>query len=90
MLAAIVQPFFYQAFIALLLLIMGDFISTFCYHIPEHGFDSLHLQIHHSETFLLFMSNPQSLVALAAIFTTASTPTRKLRISQIQKQHQPF
>lgn len=48
MLAAIVQPFFYQVFIALLLLIMGDFISTFCYHIPEHVFGSLHLQTHHS------------------------------------------
>ncbi len=31
-----------------LLLCLGDFISTFFYHIPEHIFGSLHLQTHHS------------------------------------------
>jgi hypothetical protein len=33
---------------AWLLLILGDFFSTFCYHIPEHVFGSLHLKTHHS------------------------------------------
>ncbi|MDX2216889.1 MAG: hypothetical protein SFY66_26725 [Oculatellaceae cyanobacterium bins.114] len=31
-----------------LLLVLGDFISTFCYHIPEHVFGSLHLKTHHA------------------------------------------
>lgn len=30
-----------------LLLLLGDFFSTFCYHVPEHVFGSLHLQTHH-------------------------------------------
>ncbi len=30
------------------LLCLGDFFSTFCYHIPEHVFGKLHLQTHHS------------------------------------------
>lgn len=34
--------------IACLLLLLGDFISTFCYHVPEHVFGSLHLKTHHS------------------------------------------
>lgn len=34
--------------IALLLLVVGDFLSTFCYHIPTHVFGQLHLQTHHS------------------------------------------
>jgi hypothetical protein len=31
-----------------LLLILGDFLSTFFYHVPEHVFGSLHLITHHS------------------------------------------
>lgn len=34
--------------VAWLLLFLGDFVSTFCYHIPEHVFGSLHLQTHHA------------------------------------------
>lgn len=30
------------------LLLMGDFLSTFCYHVPEHVFGNLHLRTHHS------------------------------------------
>lgn len=30
------------------LLFLGDFISTFIYHIPEHVFGHLHLKTHHS------------------------------------------
>lgn len=33
---------------ALALLICGDFLSTFFYHIPEHVFGKLHLSTHHS------------------------------------------
>jgi hypothetical protein len=32
---------------AWLLLLLGDFLSTFCYHVPEHVFGSLHVQTHH-------------------------------------------
>jgi hypothetical protein len=34
--------------VAWLLLFFGDLISTFCYHVPEHVFGSLHLKTHHS------------------------------------------
>jgi hypothetical protein len=34
--------------VAWFLLVIGDFLSTFCYHIPEHVFGTLHLRTHHS------------------------------------------
>jgi hypothetical protein len=34
--------------VALLLLLIGDLLSTFCYHVPEHVFGRLHLRTHHS------------------------------------------
>jgi hypothetical protein len=34
--------------VAWLLLFAGDFLSTFCYHVPEHVFGKLHLTTHHS------------------------------------------
>lgn len=34
--------------VAWLLLVIGDFLSTFLYHVPEHVFGSLHLKTHHS------------------------------------------
>ncbi|MBD2451101.1 fatty acid hydroxylase [Nostoc sp. FACHB-152] len=34
--------------VAWLLLFVGDFLSTFVYHIPDHVFGSLHLKTHHS------------------------------------------
>jgi len=34
--------------IAWLLLFLGDLLSTFCYHVPEHVFGSLHVKTHHS------------------------------------------
>ncbi|BAT54752.1 hypothetical protein NOS3756_37250 [Nostoc sp. NIES-3756] len=34
--------------VAWLLLVLGDFLSTFFYHVPEHVFGSLHLKTHHS------------------------------------------
>jgi hypothetical protein len=32
-----------------LLLFIGDFLSTFCYHVPEHVFGKFHLLVHHSK-----------------------------------------
>jgi hypothetical protein len=32
---------------ALLLLLLGDFISTFAYHVPEHVFGKFHSLVHH-------------------------------------------
>jgi hypothetical protein len=34
--------------VAWTLLVAGDFLSTFLYHVPEHVFGSLHLQTHHA------------------------------------------
>jgi hypothetical protein len=33
----------------LLLLLIGDFLSTFLYHVPEHAFGKFHTLIHHSK-----------------------------------------
>ncbi|WP_052049563.1 hypothetical protein [Leptolyngbya sp. KIOST-1] len=33
---------------AVAILFFGDFLSTFCYHIPEHVFGKLHLSTHHA------------------------------------------
>ncbi len=30
------------------LLVLGDFLSTFIYHVPEHVFGTLHVKTHHS------------------------------------------
>lgn len=35
--------------VAFLLLLLGDFISTFCYHVPEHIFGKFHTIVHHSK-----------------------------------------
>jgi hypothetical protein len=32
-----------------LLLLFGDFISTFLYHVPEHVFGKFHCLVHHSK-----------------------------------------
>ena len=33
---------------ALLLLLIGDFLATFLYHVPEHIFGKYHLIVHHN------------------------------------------
>jgi hypothetical protein len=53
--------------IAWLLLVLGDFLSTFCYHIPEHVFGRLHLKAHHSAKknfrhYAILILNPQVLL----------------------------
>ncbi|MGF1587824.1 MAG: sterol desaturase [Pleurocapsa sp.] len=35
--------------VALLLLIVGDFLSTFFYHVPEHVFGKFHTLVHHGK-----------------------------------------
>ena len=35
--------------VALLLLLTGDFLSTFAYHVPEHVFGKFHTLVHHSK-----------------------------------------
>lgn len=35
------------ALVALILLLIGDFISTFFYHVPEHVFGKFHFIVHH-------------------------------------------
>lgn len=32
-----------------LLLLVGDFVSTFVYHVPEHAFGRLHCRVHHEK-----------------------------------------
>lgn len=34
--------------VASLLLLLGDFVATFCYHVPEHVFGKFHSLVHHS------------------------------------------
>ncbi len=48
MLEAIAKMLACQITTAWLLLFLGDFFSTFLYHVPEHVFGKLHLQTHHS------------------------------------------
>lgn len=35
--------------VALLMLLIGDFLSTFLYHVPEHVFGKFHSLVHHSK-----------------------------------------
>lgn len=36
-------------FVATLLLLIGDFLSTFFYHVPEHVFGTFHSLVHHGK-----------------------------------------
>ncbi|MCL1466914.1 sterol desaturase [Argonema galeatum] len=40
---------------AVLLLLIGDFISTFLYHVPEHIFGKFHTLVHHSQKHRSFI-----------------------------------
>lgn len=35
--------------VSTLLLLIGDFLSTFCYHVPEHVFGKFHTIVHHGK-----------------------------------------
>ena len=41
--------------VTVLLLIIGDFLSTFFYHVPEHVFGKFHTLVHHGKTVVLFI-----------------------------------
>lgn len=53
--------------VALLLLVLGDFFSTFLYHVPEHVFGKFHTAVHHSDNrsflhYAVLSKNPLVLV----------------------------
>ncbi|HBL11098.1 MAG TPA: sterol desaturase [Cyanobacteria bacterium UBA11162] len=55
------------ALVALLLLLLGDFISTFIYHVPEHVFGKFHSVVHHSKNrsfihYAVLTKNPLVLI----------------------------
>ena len=55
------------ALVALLLLILGDFLSTFLYHVPEHIFGKFHALVHHSKNrsfihYAVLSKNPLVLI----------------------------
>lgn len=55
------------AWVALLLLLIGDFLSTFLYHVPEHIFGKFHTLVHHSKNrsfihYAVLTKNPLVLV----------------------------
>lgn len=43
------MQFLNAALATLLLLVLGDFFSTFLYHVPEHAFGKFHTLVHHSK-----------------------------------------
>ncbi|MEL6138987.1 MAG: sterol desaturase family protein [Cyanobacteria bacterium J06628_6] len=52
---------------AFLLLLLGDFVATFIYHVPEHVFGRYHSLVHHSpnRSFVLYSiraRRPQALI----------------------------
>ena len=67
MLKSFVATLICQVTIAWLLLFLGDFLSTFLYHVPEHVFGRLHVQTHHSAKnnfrhYAVLNLNPQVLL----------------------------
>ena len=62
-----------------LLLIVGDFLSTFFYHVPEHVFGKFHTLVHHGKNrsfihYAVLSRNP--LVVLDAVsYTHLTLPT---------------
>lgn len=53
--------------VALLLLLLGDFMSTFLYHVPEHVFGKFHILVHHSNNrsfihYAVLTKNPLVLI----------------------------
>ncbi len=56
-----------------LLLVIGDFIATFCYHVPEHVFGKLHGVVHHSRqrSFIRYALRQRQPLALVGGFCSA-------------------
>lgn len=59
--------------VAVLLLLSGDLISTFCYHVPEHIFGKFHTIVHHSpnRSFVRYAISTKKPVALITGFLGA-------------------
>jgi hypothetical protein len=56
-----------------LLLLLGDFVATFCYHVPEHVFGKFHTIVHHSpqRSFVRYAIQNRRPVALLDGFLSA-------------------
>ncbi len=58
---------------AFLLLLLGDFVATFFYHVPEHVFGKFHSIVHHSphRSFIRYAVRTRQPVALIDGFLSA-------------------
>lgn len=58
---------------AVLLLLLGDFAATFCYHVPEHVFGKFHSLVHHSpkRSFVRYAIKNRQPIALVDGFLSA-------------------
>ncbi|MEM9119293.1 MAG: sterol desaturase family protein [Cyanobacteria bacterium P01_D01_bin.6] len=58
---------------AALLLLLGDFVATFCYHVPEHVFGKFHSLVHHSprRSFVRYAIKNRQPIALVDGFFSA-------------------
>lgn len=56
-----------------LLLVLGDFVATFCYHVPEHVFGKFHSIVHHSpkRSFIRYAIKNRQPIALVDGFLSA-------------------
>ncbi|MEL7037488.1 MAG: sterol desaturase family protein [Cyanobacteria bacterium J06592_8] len=56
--------------VAIFLLLSGDLISTFCYHVPEHIFGKFHAVVHHSpnRSFVRYAISRKKPIALITGF----------------------
>ena len=56
-----------------LLLLLGDFVATFCYHVPEHVFGKFHGIVHHSpkRSFIRYAIQNRQPIALIDGFFSA-------------------
>lgn len=53
--------------VAFFLLLIGDFLATFLYHVPEHVFGKYHTRVHHSNNrsfirYAIAYKRPQALI----------------------------
>ncbi|MGD1909219.1 MAG: sterol desaturase family protein [Leptolyngbyaceae cyanobacterium] len=57
-----------------LLLLLGDFVSTFVYHVPEHVFGKFHNAVHHSpnRSFVRYAIRHRKPIALIDGFLSAA------------------
>ncbi|MBE7379997.1 MAG: sterol desaturase [Leptolyngbya sp. SIO1E4] len=56
-----------------LLLLIGDFVATFCYHVPQHVFGKFHTIVHHSpnRSFIRYAIRNRQPIALIDGFLSA-------------------